>query len=254
MFPEHEVVAYYGTVQGAGDLGVLGLGAPDAQVAKLEAAAAPFGPASGRPVLPALELITTVATRAAGPAGDYSAPLTDAQVQTYLDAARKGKALLVLDLQPGRADLLAQAKRYERFLREPDVGLALDPEWKLQPGQRPGRQIGYVTAAEVNSVSEYVAGLVAQGDLPEKMFVVHQFRQSMIRDRAQLVRRPGLETVVHIDGFGGQELKRQVYGALSAKGGEFVNGFKLFYDEDTDTMTPEQAMAVVPRPELITYQ
>lgn len=254
VFPEHTVVAYYGTVAGRGDLGVLGQGEPDAQAAALAAAAAPFGPASGRPVLPAFELITTVAQRAPGADGDYSAPIEPAQVQRYLDAARRAGALLILDLQPGTARFLDQAKAYEAFLREPDVGLALDPEWVLQPGQRPGRQIGSTTAAEVNAVSEYLQQLVTEGDLPQKVLVVHQFRASMLPDREAVRQRPGLEIVVHLDGFGTQGVKREVYDLLSLKTPPLRNGFKLFYDEDTDLMTPEEAMALVPRPELITYQ
>ena len=44
---------------------------------------------------------------------------------------------VVLDLQPGRASLLDQARTYEPLLAMPNVGLALDAEWKLQPGQVP---------------------------------------------------------------------------------------------------------------------
>ena len=66
--------------------------------------------------------------------------------------------------------------------------------------------------------------------------------------------RPGIATVVHMDGNGDQEAKRDTYSVVSAKAGEFVNGFKLFYDEDIDLMTPAEAMALVPRPALISYQ
>jgi DNA-binding phage protein len=248
------VVGYYGTVAGRGDLGVLGHGAPAAQTAALEAAAAPFAAAGGRPVLPTLELITTVAQGAPGADGTYSKQLSDADVQAYLDAARAAKAYLVLDLQPGTARFVDQARRYERFLREPDVGLGLDPEWKLQPGQLPRKQIGHTDAAEVNEVGAYLQQLVEQGNLPQKLFVLHQFRASMIPDRAAVVRQPGLATVIHVDGFGGQAIKRQVYATLSLKAGEFFNGFKLFYDEDTAMLTPAEVMALVPRPDLVTYQ
>ena len=57
-----------------------------------------------------------------------------------------------------------------------------------------------------------------------------------------------------MDGFGPSGSKREVYGLLSLKKREYANGFKLFYDEDPDLMTPRQAMALRPRPELVTYQ
>lgn len=255
VFPEHTVIAYYGTTQGGGDLGVLGQGTPDEQAAELAETAASYAPlVPGTTVLPAFELITTTASAAKTAEGDYSHPLTDEQVQTYLDAARRAKALLILDLQPGTADLLDQAKMFERFLREPDVGIALDPEWKLKPGQRHLRQVGQLDAEEINRVSAYVAGLVAEDRLPEKIFMVHQFQSRMITNREQVVMRPGLETVIHMDGHGDQESKLDTYRVVSAKNGEFVNAFKLFYDEDIDLMTPAEAMALVPRPSLISYQ
>ena len=258
IFPRHLVVMAYGTAQSSA-LGVLGE-VPPAQAAKrLTTAATPFQAASGRPVLPAFELITTIAQRSPGKDGTFSSFVSDADVQRYLDAARKAKMLLVLDFQPGRADVLAQVKRYERFLEQPEVGVALDPEWVLKPGQRPSRQVGTMDAATINRVSAYLADLTADNGLPEKLFIVHQFQKRMLPDREKVLDRPGLALVFHVDGFGPQKDKKKTYAALSVKdgtapGGTAHNGFKLFLDEDTDLMTPAEAMALVPRPELISYQ
>ena len=258
MLPEHLVVMHYGTAATSA-LGVLGEGTPDEAAARLEDAAAPYEAVSGRPVLPAFELITTIAQAGPGADGDYSAFVSEQDVQRYLDAARERKMLLVLDFQPGSANVLAQVQRYERFLLEPDVGVALDPEWVLQPGQRPGRQVGQMDAATVNGVSQYLSDLTVTNGLPEKIFMVHQFQVRMLPDRAEIVTRPGLELVFHMDGFGTQRVKREVYDILSIKdglapGGTAHNGLKLFLDEDPDLMTPAEAMALLPRPELITYQ
>jgi hypothetical protein len=253
IFPKFLVVAHYGTA-GTGALGVLGEGTPEQAGPRLLRAAAPFAKASGRPVLPAFELIASIAQRRPGQDGTYSTYIADADIARYLAAARKVKALVVLDLQPGRTDFVTQARHFEKFLRQPDVGLALDPEWKLTPKQVPLRQIGVTDAASINRVSSYLANLTLRHRLPEKLFVVHQFRHDMIRDRGRVVPRPGLATVVHLDGFGTQGVKRDVYAALSVKTGPLHNGLKLFIDEDTEMFTPTQAMAFRPRPELITYQ
>ena len=253
LFPRFTVIAHYGTA-GTGALGVLGEGTPTQAAARLVTAAAPFAAASGRPVQPAFELIATVAQRAPGADGSYSSYLADADVARYLAAARRIKALVVLDLQPGKADFLTQAMHYKKFLRLPDVGLALDPEWKLTGDQRPARQIGSTDAASVNRVSLWLAQLRLAQNLPQKLLVIHQFRAFMIRNREQVVARSGLATVIHLDGFGTQRVKRGVYDALSVKSGPLHNGLKLFIDEDTHTFTPGQAMAFRPRPELITYQ
>ena len=69
---------------------------------------------------------------------------------------------MVLDLQPGRSDFLSQAKQYASLLEQPNVGLALDPEWRLGPHQVPLRQIGRVSAAEVNRTSAWLADLVTR--------------------------------------------------------------------------------------------
>jgi hypothetical protein len=253
VFAHDVVVMYYGTA-GSGALGVLGETSPEVAARRLETAAAPFGPASGRRVLPAFELITTVAAARPGPDGTYSTMLPPDQVQRYLVAARRAHQLLVLDFQPGRAEFLDQVKAYERFLLQPEVGVALDPEWKLTATQTPLRQIGVSAAAPINAVSSYLANLTLKHRLPEKIFLVHQFKTYQLPDRAKIVDRPGLATVLHIDGFGSQLAKKKTYGLLASRDGQFVNGFKLFYDEDTNLMSPAQAMALVPRPQLISYQ
>lgn len=254
IFPRHVVVAYYGTA-GTGALGVLGETGPERAAVRVEKAARPFGIASGRTVLPAFELITTVADRQPGPDGDYSSELAPEAVERYLAAARRAKMLLLLDFQPGRADFLDQVKRYERFLLEPEVGVALDPEWKLTADQRPLHQIGTSAAAPLNAVSAYLADLTVKNGLPEKIFMIHQFKSYQLPDRDKIVDRPGLATVLHVDGFGPRGSKLETYGILHSRTRQFVNGFKLFYDEDTNLFSPAEVLARVrPQPELFSYQ
>jgi hypothetical protein len=146
-------------------------------------------------------------------------------------------------------------KRYARFLLEPEVGVALDPEWKLTADQRPLRQIGTSAAAPLNAVSSYLANLTLHNRLPEKIFMIHQFKSYQLPDRDKIVDRPGLATVLHVDGFGPRGSKLETYGILHARDKRFVNGFKLFYDEDTHLFSPAEALAFVkPQPELFSYQ
>jgi hypothetical protein len=251
VFPRYRVVAYYGASAGPG-LGVLGAAAPDPIAARIKAAAAPFATA-GRPVQPAMELIVTVASATPGPEGTYSLPLSPETVARYHAAARRHHLLLLLDLQPGHAGFLAQAQRYERFLREPDVGLALDPEWSMDPGQRPGQVIGHTDAATVNRVSGWLAGVVRRHDLPQKLLVIHQFTVPMVTGRPAVLARPGLATVFHVDGFGTRRAKTEKYTLLHGRP-PFFSGLKLFYRQDVGLMSPAAAMALRPRPDLITYQ
>ncbi len=213
IFPKFRVVAYYGSTGGSA-LGVLGKGTPEQAAAAITRAAAPYA-AYGRPIQPAMELIATVAQSHPGVDGSYSYRLPDATINSYLAAARRHKMLLLLDVQPGRAGFLTQVRGLERYLTQPDFGVALDPEWKLTAGQRPLGQIGSSDAAPINAVSAYVAGLVQRHRLPEKLFVLHQFQIRMLPDRKAIVTRPGLAIVDHVDGQGPVSDKLKTYAALT---------------------------------------
>jgi hypothetical protein len=194
------LVAYYGTA-GSGALGVLGEAAPEQIVPRLLRAAAPFA-RTGRPVQPVFELIVTVAHASPTRTGTYSSNIPRRQVRRYLAAAHRHGVLVVLDLQHGRANFLDVAKSWAWALRDPWVGLALDPEWRMGPHQVPGRTIGSVSAAEVNRVSAWLDGLTAREGLPEKVFMLHQFRPEMIRHVERVRDRDHLALVQHVDGFG----------------------------------------------------
>ena len=251
IFPDRRVVAYYGAPQDR-ELGALGIGTPDQAATRLERAARPYAKRR-RPVLPALELLATVANRDAGTDGLYRTRQDDGTIRRYLRAARRHRALLVLDIQPGHADFLDEARHLEHWLREPDVGIALDPEWHT-PGAVPGTRIGSVTAAEVNAVARYVAGLVRAGHLPEKLFVVHQFTEGMVTDKPAVVTPPGLAVTFNVDGFGTQPAKVSKYRSFTRQRGRFHDGFKLFYSEATGLMTPRTVLHLRPPPNLIVYE
>ncbi|OUD85835.1 hypothetical protein BC477_15610 [Clavibacter michiganensis subsp. michiganensis] len=48
------------------------------------------------------------------------------------------------------------------MLAQPGVGLALDPEWRLGPDQVPLKQIGSVSAAEVDATTDWLAASCAR--------------------------------------------------------------------------------------------
>ncbi len=253
MFPDRRIVAYYGN-HITPLLGVLGETGPERAVERVKAAAAPFSE-PGRPAVGAFEMIVTVAQGSAGADGNYSHPSNIDDLRPWIDIAEREGLYVILDIQPGTSDFFTETIRYESLLKEPHVGLALDPEWRMAPGQRPGSTVGSVTAEEVNQVSKWLSDLVIANDLPEKMFIVHQFQTRMIKDRETMIDRPGLATIIHADGFGGRAIKLQTYGILQVDP-PWWNGFKLFIDEDTRIFQPADVLAfdTVPVPDLITYQ
>ena len=138
-------MAFYGAPQ-SDELGALGIGTPDRAARRLREQAAAYE-RPRRPVLPALELIAVIANADPGEDGMYRTRQPAAVIDRYLRAARRHDMLLLLDIQPGRAEFITEAIRLERWLREPDVGLALDPEWRVGPGEVPGQVIGSVDRA-----------------------------------------------------------------------------------------------------------
>ncbi len=255
LFPGRRLVALYGH-PGTGALGVLGEQGVAAAVARARRVARPYRRLGTVPVVPAFELIATVAQRSKGRDGDYSGESSVRSLRPWVRAAGRAGMLVVLDLQPGRAELLDQARRYRALLRQPHVGLAVDPEWKLGPGQLPLGQIGSIDATEVNRTSAWLAALVRRRDLPQKLFVVHQFRLSML-GRPHLLRtdRPELAVVVHMDGQGGAAQKEATWDAVRrARPAGTRLGWKNFYDEDQPTFSPRRTMRRQPRPVMISYQ
>lgn len=251
LFPHYRIVAYYGAPQNV-ELGALGIGTPAQAGKKLLAQMKPYR-RGGRHLLPAMELIAVVAAGSAQQDGSYSHQQSDAVVERYLEAARKLKALLILDIQPGHADFMELTRHFARFLREPDVGLALDPEWHT-PNAVPGKVIGSTDAATVNRVSAYLARIVKQYRLPQKLLVVHEFTDSMIRNRSQIRRRRNVPLVLNVDGFGDQPNKIAKYDDFTHPSTRLRNGFKVFYKEDTNMMTPAQVLKLRPRPDLVIYE
>ncbi len=199
------------------------------------------------------ELIVTIADAVPGPDGDYSHDLARSDVEQYVRAARRHDALLVLDVQPGRADFLDVAKRWAWALRDPRVGLALDPEWRMGRGEVPGQVIGSVDASEINQVSLWLANLQRRDGLPQKLFVLHQFRTDMIERIDRVAVRQRLATVQHVDGFGTRDQKLATYDAV-LRPEKFYPGFKLFYDEDVRLMTPADVLEIRPRVRFVSYQ
>ncbi len=252
--PRRRMVAIYGHPQTSG-LGVLGEQGPDEAVERVLSIAQGYD-ADGIAVLPTFEIIATVAAGSAGYDGNFSNETALDVIRPWIEVAAANGIYVVLDLQPGLSDYLSQAKIYEEFLRLPHVGLALDPEWRLKPGQRHLRQIGTVDAAEINEVVWWLAGIVREESLPQKLLVLHQFKFSMITNRHLVQTPPELAVLIHMDGQGPLPTKYSSWNALTGlpDAGQFYWGWKNFYDEDSPTATAAEVLALTPTPLFVSYQ
>lgn len=255
IFTGRTYIALYGK-PGTRALGVLGEQGTAATIRRVKRLAASYRPHTSRTVVPALEVIATVASRGAGKDGNYSAESSVASLRPLVTAARKAGVHVVLDLQPGRSSFLTQAKRYRSLLVQPHVSLALDPEWRLKPGQVHLRQVGSVDAKEINKVIRWLADLTADHHLPQKMLLLHQFRRSMITHRSSLdMSHKQLAIAVQMDGQGSQPAKRSTYAAIRRGGpAGLVWGWKNFIDEDHPMLSPRATMRLRPQPRWVSYQ
>ncbi len=256
LFPRYRLVGYAG-VTGAPTLGRLGTGPLNQRVAEIERRAKPY--AAGREILPVVEVIATVVQGSPGRDGKYRVRLSDAQIATYHKAARKHRAVLLLNIQPGRSEFLPEAKAFEKWLKQPDVGVALDPEWAMDPGQRPGAAFGHTTGAELDKVGQYLSGLVKQYALPEKVMVYHQVASSVVRRESGLKAHDGVVMIKSVDGLGHPGPKRATYRVVNKTTPKFVHaGFKLFFTEDRRhggrLLGPQEVLALKPRPEYVMYE
>src|SRR5690606_13513549 len=99
-FPGRRMIAAYGS-PGIPSLGILGEQDLDETVDRVTELAASYDESSDVPVIPAMEIITTVDSSQPGADGDYSSEIEPESLKPWIDRAAEGGIYVVLDLQPG---------------------------------------------------------------------------------------------------------------------------------------------------------
>ncbi|MBQ6644251.1 MAG: hypothetical protein IJH84_24915 [Saccharopolyspora sp.] len=254
VLPEHRMVGFSGA-PGSAALGPLH-GDLDAAGQQIDRQAQDY--TQNKRPLPVFELIATRATSSPGQDGQYRARSSDSTIDEHLAAARRYGAVLLLGIQPGRADFLDEVRHYDRWLAEPDVGLALDPEWAVGPDETPGDVFGTTTGGELNAVADHVSAIAREHSLPQKPLIYHQLSPSVVRDEQDLAPHPELALVKSMDGIGSPELKKQAWDKLvTTKPPHVATGIKLFFQEDTRSgplMTPPEVLGLQPAPDYVLYE
>jgi len=254
LLPRHLIVAFYGNPLSK-RMGILGELPPAQMLAKLERTAAEWAEAdSTRAVVPALHMIVTVAQASAGADGKYRLRMSDSLMERVARWAEERGWLFFVDVQIGLSTVEAELPRLVPLLRRPYVHLALDPEFAMRDGVRPGRRIGTMDAREVNHAIDLLSEIVRTGNLPPKVLVLHRFTTKMLTNASKIRRDPNVQVVIDMDGFGSPSLKRSTWRVVVQKDPVQYTGFKLFYKNDKPMMTPAQVLALYPSPVYIQYQ
>ncbi len=235
-------------------MGVLGQYFGDDLAARLRRQANAYAEVTGKNVVPAYELIAVVAQGSAGEDGTWRRQETQEMIDDTLQQARANGFKLVLDLQPGHSSVQDELEFLRPWLEQPDVYLALDPEFNMWQGQTPGEEIGHMTSDEVNYAINYLTNIIQQNGLPPKVLIVHQFTMNMLPDKENIGGSPVLDIVLDMDGFGAQWLKNDTWNMIMNQGELPFSGIKLFYDQDPGMFTPQEVMELQPTPSVVIYQ
>jgi hypothetical protein len=254
LLPSHRIVAFYGNPLSK-HMGVLGAYPVDTMLAHLDHEVALWQSAdSATPVIPALQLIAVVAQGGPGADGKYRARMPDTLVERVYSWAARRKALLFLDVQPGKSSVQAELPRLAPFLSRPNVHLAIDPEFAMAArGGVPGKRIGTIDAADVNYVIHFLAGLVGDTE-PPKILVIHRFRRPMLTHPDKIVLDPKVQVVIDMDGFGSPALKFGSYHDYVFASPVQYAGWKQFYRQDVPHTPIADILKLTPAPLYIQYQ
>lgn len=259
IVPFKRIVAYYGNFYSK-NMGVLGEYPADEMLTMLASTTAEWAAADPEtPALPAIQYIAVVAQGAAGKDGKYILRMPDDQIDHALELAKRVHGILILDIQVGLSTLQYELPMLEKYLKMRQVHLAIDPEFSMKTGHRPGTVIGTFDAADINYAAEYLAGLVQKYHLPPKILVVHRFTKNMVTNYKQIRPLPEVQVVMDMDGWGSQEKKKGTYYSVVAPEPVQFTGIKLFYKNDlkppsTGLLTTGEVLDFVPIPIYIQYQ
>ncbi len=249
----HLLVTWYGNPWSE-RMGILGRLEGDALADGLKRQAAAYAAVSKKQVMPAYELVAVIGQPEPGRDGRYRRRESPEVIERMLRAARAAGFKLILDVQTGRSTVLSELSYLAPYLQEPDVYLALDPEFSMGADGVPGRRIGQMHADDVNDAIGVLESLQERYQLPPKVLLVHQFTTAMLPDKEKIWTSPLLDVVLVADGFGSPALKRHTYATVLRQHALAFSGFKLFYIQDTNLLDPAQVLALTPSPSVVIYQ
>lgn len=259
ILPFSRIVAYYGNFYSKG-MGVLGEYPEDQLLAMLASTTAMWTAADpGTPAIPAIHYIVAVAQATAGKEGKYILRMPDDQIDHALDLANKIHGIVFLDVQVAQSTLQYELPQLEKYLKMPQVHLAIDPEFSMKFGDRPGTVIGTFDAADINYAAQYLATIVRDNHLPPKVLIVHRFTYDMVTNYKKIQPLPEVQVVMDMDGFGSKAKKYGTYNRVVVPEPVQFTGIKLFYKNDVrppadGLLSPAEVLKLTPAPSYIQYQ
>ncbi len=259
LLPFNRIVAYYGNFYST-KMGILGEYSETEVLRRLAEETKKWNEADPTtPVVPAIDYIAVTAQLSPGPAKKYRLRMPDSQIDKAIAMAEKINGIVILEIQPGLSTFQEEIPALEKYLKMPQVHLALDPEFAMKNGARPGTVIGSVSASDINWAANYLANLVRVHNLPPKVLVVHRFTRPMVTGYKTITPLSEVQIVIDMDGWGSPAKKNGTYKNIVAHEPVQFTGFKLFYKNDlkapsTRMLTTTDLLSLTPRPIFVQYQ
>ena len=259
ILPFKRVIAFYGNLYSK-KMGILGEYPPEELWKKIKVELENWRKADSlTPLVPAIHYIVTVAQGTPTNTGFYCTRMPQQQIDSVLSIAKMGNAIVFLDIQVGQSNLRTEVLLLEKYLKIPNVHLAIDPEFSMKDSIVPGKKIGKLFAEDINYCVAYLQDLVKKNRLSPKILIVHRFTQGMVKNYQDIELCPEVQIVMNMDGWGCPELKLNTYNRYIYKEPVQFTGFKLFYKNDIKKfpnrmLTPSEILKLKPQPVYIQYQ
>lgn len=260
ILPFNRIVAYYGNLLSK-SMGVLGQYPEEEMLTRLQADTKKWTDADPEtPAIPALHYIAVTAQGLPGADKKYRLRMPDTEIDKVIAMAKKINAIVFLDIQVGLSTIQDELPLLKKYIEMPEVHIAIDPEFSMKNGERPGFEyVGTYDATDINYVVDYIAKIVDENNLPPKVFIVHRYREEMVTNYKLIKTVPEVQIVMHMDGWGPKENKLASYTKYIYKYPVQFTGFKLFYKNDLwkpskGMMTEKEVLDLTPKPIYIQYQ
>lgn len=259
LLPFHRIVAYYGNFYST-KMGVLGQYPPAIMLQKLNAEVAAWNAADPTtPAIPGIDYIAITAQGSPGADGKYRFRMPDSEIDKAVALAAQEHGIVILDIQVGLSTVQTEVPLLKKYLSMPNVELALDPEFDMHGGAKPGSVIGSMDASEINFAANYLATLVQENNLPPKILIIHRFTENMVTHYKNIKPLPEVQMVMDMDGWGSPAKKLNTNKQFVQLQPVQFSGFKLFYKNDlkapsTRMLTDAELLKLSPQPLFIQYQ
>lgn len=260
ILPFKRIVAYYGNFYST-KMGILGEFDEDTVLARLRQEKTAWETADpSTPVVMGIDYIAITAQGTPQADNTYKLRMPKEHIQRAIDMARKVEGITILEMQVGYSTLDVELPLLKEHLIQPDVHLALDPEFSMKPGALPpGDEIGTFSSNDINFAINYLSEIVKEHNLPPKILVIHRFTENMVTGYQNIQPTPEVQVVMVMDGWGFGAKKINTYNTVIYPEPVQFTGFKLFYKNDlkppsTRLLTPQEILELTPAPSFIQYQ